>query len=173
MLQQARKYFLIFSSELSIFSWICLIVSRQCKNKGKWWWEFVGIVLTLIISIVLAGILALCARPISNIYNTTEMIKDMATKFMWVSAIFMSFDAITTSCYFTLRSGGKTFITFIFDSFFLWVFFVSSAFILSRFTDLPIFAIYFIVNSFFIVKSTIGLIMVKSKKWVVNLVENK
>lgn len=131
------------------------------------------IVLTLFITIVLAGIMALCAKPISNIYNTTEMIKDMATKFMWVSAIFMSFNAITTSCYFTLRSGGKTFITFIFDSFFLWVFFVSSAFILSRFTDLPIFAIYFIVNSFFIVKSIIGLIMVKSKKWVVNLVENK
>ncbi len=131
------------------------------------------IVLTLIITIILAGVLALCAKPISNIYNTTEMIKNMATRFMWVSAIFMSFDAVTTSCYFTLRSGGKTFITFIFDSFFLWVFFVSTAFILSRFTSLPIFAIYFIVNSFFVVKSIIGLIMVNSKKWVVNLVENK
>ncbi len=131
------------------------------------------LILSVCITIFLASILALCAIPIANIYNTTDMVKTMATRFLWVSAIFMPFDAITHGSYFTLRSGGKTVITFLFDSFFLWAVYVTTAFILTRFTNLPIFAIYFIVNSLYVIKSIIGIIMVRSKKWVVNLVDNK
>lgn len=85
----------------------------------------------------------------------------------------MPASALVHSCYFTLRSGGKTLITFIFDSVFMWVVNVSTGFIISRFTTLPIIPMFIIVQSEEIIKAVIGLILVKSKRWVQTLVNDK
>lgn len=63
--------------------------------------------------------------------------------------------------YFTLRSGGKTIITFLFDSIFTWVVSVSIAFVLCKFTALPILTIYVIVQSADVIKVILGYILVK------------
>ena len=48
------------------------------------------------------------------IYNTTDEIKELATSFIRVAAACMPIYAFETCCYFTIRSGGKTLITFLF-----------------------------------------------------------
>ena len=55
----------------------------------------------------------------------------------------MPFCAFTHSSYFTLRSGGKTLVTFLFDSVFTWVIVVPVAFVLAKYTALGIVAVYF------------------------------
>ena len=45
-----------------------------------------------------------------------EEVKTLASSFITIMGILMPLDAYTHATYFTLRSGGKTLITFIFDS---------------------------------------------------------
>ena len=82
----------------------------------------------------------------------------------------MPFTAYTSTCYFTLRSGGKTVITFLFDSVFVWVLCIPVAFILSRFTGMRILPMYCIIQSLEFIKCVIGYFFLKSRKWVNNLV---
>ena len=130
------------------------------------------IAFTIVMCIVVGGILALTAPLITQVYKTTDVVKDLATSFLYITAIFIPFYSYTNCCYFTLRTGGKTIITFIFDSFLIWVAYVPLAFVLTRFTDLPIVTVYFLVQCIEIVKCTIGFFMLRSKKWVVNLVSD-
>lgn len=127
--------------------------------------------LGVVLCIGLGLILIFLAPLLSGIYNTTDTVKQMASQFLIVIGIFMPIVAYVNSCYFTLRSGGKTIITFIFDSAFTWVCVIPLAFALSRFTDLPILTIYILVNSMDLLKCVIGFFMIRSGAWVVNLVE--
>jgi len=127
--------------------------------------------LGVVLCIGLGLILIFLAPVLSGVYNTTDTVKKMAAQFLTVIGIFMPIVAYVNSCYFTLRSGGKTIITFIFDSGFTWVCVISLAFCLSRFTALPILTIYILVNSMDILKGVIGFFMIRSGAWVVNLVE--
>ena len=85
----------------------------------------------------------------------------------------MPLNAFAHMSYFTLRSGGKTIVTFIFDSVFVWGVSIPVAFILSRFTGLPVLELYIIVQSLELIKCIIGFIMLKKKLWVQNLVTDK
>ena len=105
------------------------------------------------------------------LYNTTEGVRDLACTLLLVSAAMMPVDSFTNSSYFTLRSGGKTLITFLFDSVFVWAVCVPTAFVLSRFTDIPIVPMFIIVRGLDIIKCVIGYIMIKRRKWVNNLTE--
>ena len=81
----------------------------------------------------------------------------------------MPVNAFTNACYFTLRSGGKTFITFLFDSAFVWCVSVPAAFVLTRYTTLPVVPVYLGVYLLDLIKCVSGYFLVKSKKWVQNL----
>lgn len=115
-------------------------------------------------------VMALLAPLIPRIYNTTDSVKTIASELLMVSAVMMPINAFLHSCYFTLRSGGKTIITFVFDSAFLWVLSIPLAFVLSRFTDLPIVRMYIAVEALNLIKCAIGFYLVKKRKWVKNLV---
>lgn len=103
------------------------------------------------------------------LYNTTDSVRALATQLILISALFLPFNAYTNAAYFTLRSGGQTMVTFLFDSCFVWVFCVPLAFILSRFTSLPILPLYFICCATDLVKCCIGAFMIKQGKWIQNL----
>ncbi len=107
-----------------------------------------------------------------HIYNTTDEIKHLATTLLFIIAAFMPVQAFNNSCYFTLRSGGKTFITFLFDSGFVWCVQVMIAFCLSRFTDIPIQQLYICVLATDIIKGTLGYIYMKKGIWL-NVVVNE
>ena len=81
-------------------------------------------------------------------------------------------NAFLHAAYFTLRSGGKTIITFLFDSVFIWVVSVPVAFILSRYTGLPVVVIYIFVQAADMIKCIIGFVLVKKGVWLQNIVSS-
>lgn len=127
------------------------------------------IVTSVLSCLVFGGLMAAVSGLFPRIYNTTDNVRSLATSLICISAIMMPFNAYTNACYFTLRSGGKTMVTFLFDSCYVWVVCVPVAFILSRFTALPIIPLYAICQSLDIIKSAIGAIMVHKGSWIQNL----
>lgn len=131
------------------------------------------ITLTVFSCLVMGGLLVLFAPLFPMLYNTTEEVKSLATAFMRVSAVCMPLHGFMHATYFTLRSGGKTVITFLFDSAFVWCMNIPVAFILSRFTGMPILPLYLICQLVDLVKCAVGLILVKKGIWLNVLVGEK
>lgn len=109
-------------------------------------------------------------RFFPSIYNTEESIKALARSFILISALVMPLCAFSHCSYFTLRSGGKTGITFLFDSVYTWVIVIPVAYILAHFTALSVTVVFFLVQFTELIKATIGLLMVKSGIWIQNIV---
>ena len=120
--------------------------------------------------VIMAGLMLLVGRFFPGVYNTSEEIRNLAVSFIVIQALAMPFCAFSHSSYFTLRSGGKTFVTFLFDSVFTWGVMVTTATILLRFTGIPIVWAYFIVSFTELIKNAIGYFMVKSNVWLNQIV---
>lgn len=129
------------------------------------------IAFTIALSILIASLTAATAPFVPRMYNTIPRVRQLATDILLIGAAAMPLHAFANSCYFTLRSGGKTVITFIFDSGVLWLVSIPAAFIVSRCTALPILPMYALVESINLIKCAIGYIMLKRRRWVVNLVK--
>lgn len=115
--------------------------------------------------------LAALADVFPRIYNTTDTVRGLAASFMRVSALFMPFFAYTNAAYFTLRSGGKTLVTFLFDSCFVWCVCVPLAFCLSQYTALPIVPLYFVCQATEVLKCFLGGYMLRRGSWIQNIVK--
>ena len=112
------------------------------------------------------------AAPVfPEIYNTTDVVKDYATSLIRIAALFMPLYSYYHATYFTLRSGGKTVVTFLFDSGYLWAIMVPVAFVLSRFTNIPLIPMYLICQCSEVFKAVVGTVLVVKKVWVNNIVE--
>lgn len=132
--------------------------------------------LRLIVFSTLMGVAVMliycCFAPfIPYLYNTTPAIRHLATQMIIVTAIAMPIDAFAHATYFTLRSGGQAFITFLFDSCYMWVINVPLAFALVEFTDLPIIPIYALCHAINILKCILGAWLVKKGIWIKTIVE--
>ena len=125
------------------------------------------------LSIILSAVMAATAPFFPLIYNTIPYVRELATKILLVSSLMMPMHAFANSCYFTLRSGGKTLITFIFDSGSLWLISVPAAFVIAHYTAIPIVPFFAIVEGLNLIKCVIGYVMVKQQRWVVNLVGSR
>lgn len=117
-----------------------------------------------------AAVMLLMAPFFPMLYNTNAEARELAKYFIMITAIFMPQNAFLHASYFTLRSGGKTIITFLFDSVFIWCISVTIAFTLSHFTTLPVIAIYTLVQIGDWIKCLIGFILVKKGVWLQNIV---
>ncbi len=122
------------------------------------------------ICFVIGSIMALVAPLIPQLYNTTEEIRTLATKMLLITAAVMPINSLANACYFTMRSGGKTFVTFLFDSVYVWTFLIPLCWILQSFTTLPIVPIFLICQFADIGKGIIGLILIRRGVWIQNIV---
>ncbi len=127
-------------------------------------------VLSVTSCFVMGFFLYLCSPLIPRIYNTEEAVRTLATSFIRVVSITMFCHAIANVTYFTLRAGGKTVITFLFDAGATWLLSVPLAFFLSRYTSLSIVLVFFIVLAAEFIKGLIGIALVKQGSWVQNIV---
>ena len=105
------------------------------------------------------------------LYNTSDEVRHMATMFIIICGGFMPVMAYTHATYFTIRSGGNTLITFIFDSCYVWMIAVPVAYCLSRFTNMDVVYMLLIVQSLEIIKGIIGGAMALSGIWAKNIVK--
>ncbi|HHW22071.1 MAG TPA: MATE family efflux transporter [Clostridiaceae bacterium] len=122
------------------------------------------------ICIIVGGALAASSPFIPYIYKTTDDVRRLATRFMLTSAMYMGFNAVAHCTYFTIRSGGKTFVTFLFDSVYTWVVLVPYVYMLTHFTTMDIMVLYPVCYAADILKCIIGIIIVKTGHWAQNMV---
>lgn len=127
------------------------------------------IVTSVLSCLIFGGLMAALSGVFPMIYNTTDDVRSLATKFICICAIMMPFNSYTNAAYFTLRSGGKTLVTFLFDSCYVWTICVPLAFCLSQFTAIGIIPLYAICQGLDILKSAIGAVMIKKGRWIQNL----
>lgn len=123
--------------------------------------------------VLLTGILIGISGVFPMVYDTTEEVREYGRMFIIVTAVFFPIQGFLNALYFTLRSGGKTVITFLFDSVYSWVICVPVAFCLCKFTLLPILWVYGVVQALDIIKVLVGYVLIKKGVWITNLVENQ
>ena len=128
------------------------------------------ITFSVLVSVIIGILYAAASGIIPYFYKTDGTVKALAASFMFISALTMPIEAFVNSCYFTIRSGGKTFITILFDSLFVWGVSVLSAFILCNFTGLNIITIYLILQLLNAIKGLVGYIFIKKGIWIKNIV---
>ncbi len=122
-------------------------------------------------SFLLGIVLFLLAGIFPELYNSEDSVKELACGFIRISAVCMPLYAFMHASYFTLRTGGKTFVTFLFDSVFLWGISIPTAFIISRFTGMEVLMMFFCIQMIDLIKCIIGFILVKKGIWLQNLVK--
>ncbi len=123
------------------------------------------------VSFALTIVLILLSGVFPTFYDTTEQVRFYAQWFIVITALFFPVQGFLNALYFTLRSGGKTLITFLFDSVYSWCVAVPISAVLCNFTQLPILCIFAVVQAADIVKVIVGYVLIKKEVWISNLVE--
>ena len=113
--------------------------------------------------------LIILAPLFPEFYNTTDDVKLMATNMLRVGGAFLWISALYNASYFTLRSGGKTILTLLFDSVGIVLISYPISFLLVKFTDLNVVLMYLIISVIDLYKVILGLYLVGKKIWVKNL----
>ncbi len=130
------------------------------------------IVFSLLTSLVSVAALVALSGVFPQIYDTTDTVRALASKFILISACIAPFAAFANATYFTLRCGGKTLITILFDSVYACLIVGTTAYCLSRFTLIPIIPLYAVCQGMEAIKCVVGFILVKSGIWVNNMVSD-
>ena len=123
------------------------------------------------ICIGLTVILVSISGVFPKFYDTTEQVRNYGQWFIIVTALFFPVQGFLNALYFTLRSGGKTVITFLFDSVYSWTITLPIAVCLCYYTGLPILGVYAIVQAADIIKVVVGYILIQKGIWISNIVE--
>ena len=122
---------------------------------------------------VTIGLLMILAAPlVPRLYNVSDEVRDLTRQLLVIDGFALPIHSFAHVTYFTIRSGGRTVITFLFDAVYTWVVTVLLAFVLTRFTDWPIVQIYACVQFIDILKVVIGLLMLRSDFWAQNVVND-
>lgn len=117
------------------------------------------------------GVMLYFTSPLfPNIYKTSNEVKLLAKQLLTVCAWHLPLMGMYLSSYFILRSGGRTFLTFLFDGFSMACVTYPIAFVLSRFTNMNALSMYVVINLLDIIKSTLGMILVEKGIWIENIV---
>ena len=130
------------------------------------------IFLTEVIHVIIGAAMILASPYVPRLYNIGPEVQDLTRRLLIVAGLSLPIHSFAHVTYFTIRSGGKTVITFLFDAVYTWVVTVLLAFILCRFTSWPIVTIYACVQFVDVIKIVIGLKMLKSGFWAQNVVSD-
>ena len=126
--------------------------------------------LCVVVCFAIGAVTMLLSGAFAGLYNTTDTVRSIAVGLICLTAVMMPVNSWNNAMYFTLRSGGQTFITFIFDSGFSWCVCVPVAFLLSRFTTLPILPLYGICVGVDVFKIFIGKYLLDKGIWIRRIV---
>ena len=130
------------------------------------------IFLTEVIHVAIGLIMILCSPLVPKLYNVGPEVQDLTRRLLIIAGCALPVHSFAHVTYFTIRSGGRTVITFFFDAVYTWVITVLLAFLLTRYTDLDILRIYFCVQFIDVIKLVIGLLMLRSDFWARNVVND-
>ena len=123
-------------------------------------------ILAAFFGVVFGALVAGVSGLFPMLYNTTDAVRLLAARTILISGVLMPLQAYSHPMYFTLRAGGKTGLTTLFDCGSIWFLYLPASFLLSRFTGLPFLAIYAICNSIDLIKCIIGSALIRSGIWI-------
>ena len=126
--------------------------------------------LCVVVCFAVGAVTVLLSGAFADLYNTTASVRSIAVGLICLTALMMPVNSYNNAMYFTLRSGGQTFITFLFDSGFSWCVCVPVAFVLSRFTSLPILPLYGICVGVDVFKVFVGKRLLDKGVWIKRIV---
>ncbi len=129
--------------------------------------------ITVVSHVALGLGLMACSGFIPQLFDVSQEAKDLATRTLVIAGLSLPIHAFLHATYFTIRSGGKTFVTFLFDSVYTWAVPAVLAFVLSRYTRADVVTMYFCIQFIDIVKLVIGLFMLRSDFWANNIVADQ
>ena len=130
------------------------------------------IFLTEVIHVIIAIAMILMSSLVPKLYNVGPDVQELTRQLLIIAGLSLPIHSFAHVTYFTIRSGGRTVITFFFDALYTWVVSVTLAFLLTRFTDWPIVQIYCCVQFVDVLKVVIGLVMLRSDFWARNVVND-
>ncbi len=128
------------------------------------------IFVTEVIHIAIGILLILTAGLLPMLYEVSQSTKNMASAMLRIQGLVLPVHSYVHVAYFTIRSGGKTVVTFLFDCFYTWCVPVVVSYVVCCLTDLPILACYGIVQALDLIKMAIAMPMLKSGFWAKNII---
>lgn len=131
------------------------------------------IVFAVLLSTVTGLLMILSAPLFPLLYNTSDTVRSYAADLLRIAGLMMPVLAVNNGCYFTLRCGGKTVITFLSDSVFTCLVSWSLAWMLAAYTSLNVVPMVFIVSLADLIKGAFGLFLVEKGVWIHNLVAHE
>ena len=118
------------------------------------------------------GLMMFCVSGVfPRVYNTSDEVRKLATTLIRVIVCFTPIHAFLHALYFSIRSGGKTFITFLFDSVYLWIIAFPFAYFLDHYTGLDIRYMFILCQTIDLIKVMIGFFIYRSGIWARNITE--
>ncbi len=160
--------FLAMGTSIGIIIGQLLGTGRIAEAKEK---DRKLIVFSVFISTLTVGVLIMFSGIFPAIYDTEPAVKALAQRLIIISAVLMPLRAFSNAVYFSIRSGGKIFITILFDSVFSCFILAPVAFILGYFTGISIEWLYFWCNAMEGVKCIVGYFILRSGVWLNNIVD--
>ena len=130
------------------------------------------IFLTEVLHVIIGLTMILASPLVPKMYNVGADVQELTRRLLIIAGLSLPIHSFAHVTYFTIRSGGRTMITFLFDALYTWVVTVVLAFVLTRYTDWDIVTVYMCVQFIDIVKVFIGLMMLRSDFWARNVVND-
>lgn len=141
---------------------------EQAKDDNKKL-NFLGVYISIIFGIILI----LLSPILPNIFKEVTLSqKNLATLLIIIYGCILWASCLSMTSYMTLKVGGKSGLTFIFDSCTMVLIYIPLSWILALLTDLNIVYIYLIIRSLDILKATLGVYFMKRGSWARNLTYN-
>lgn len=141
--------------------------AKQFKDAKADSYRYIGF--AIILGIVVGLIMFVLRNTVPKLYDFDNSIIQMAENLIAICSCMVVVRVLSITCYFIIRSGGKVFITFLFDSVFTIVIRFGITFIFVKTMDLSIYYIYLISELLEIIKIITGLILVHKGIWLNNL----
>lgn len=160
---------------LSMGSTIAIIMG-QMQGAGEssetLWTTFRRICFATVAGGIGCGILlASVSGLFPMLYNTTEAVRHLSTEMILICAAQIPLVAYIHQIYFTIRSGGKTGITFLYDSGFSWLVMIPVTYCICKFTSLSIVWVFLVSRATYILKCIFGYFFLKKGTWIRNLTQ--
>ena len=116
--------------------------------------------------LIMMGVQLVLSPVVPRIYTDVESVINLASYNMVCFGFTMPLAALATATYYTIRSGGRVFITMLFDSVYAWAIVIPTLAALVSFTDLSFYILLPIILVVENLKLVPGLILVHKGIWV-------
>ena len=129
------------------------------------------IALSVVVGVGLGAIMASLSHVFPLLFGVEPAVFELSAFMLITLGILTPVMALCHAAYFTLRTGGKIFITVMLDSVFMWVVAVPLTFCLSSFTNLAIEPLFVLSQFAELIKCVIALFLIWKVNWASQIVD--